>query len=68
MKITLIQQDIAWANPAVNQKAAEQAMLSAAKSALYVLPEMWSTGFATEPHSDGWWRWPSGWMRPWLGA
>ena len=49
MKITLIQQDIAWANPAVNQKAAEQAMLSAAKSDLYVLPEMWSTGFATEP-------------------
>ena len=49
MIITLLQQDIVWGNPSANQKAAEGAMLAADKSDLYVLPEMWSTGFATEP-------------------
>lgn len=49
MTITLLQQDIVWNNPTANQKAAESAILSAAKSDLYVLPEMWSTGFATQP-------------------
>ena len=49
MIITLLQQDIIWGNPSANQKAAEGAMLAAEKSDLYVLPEMWSTGFATEP-------------------
>ena len=49
MTITLLQQDIAWGNPQANQKAAAEAILSAPKSDLYVLPEMWSTGFATEP-------------------
>lgn len=57
MIITLLQQDIVWGNPSANQKAAEGAMLAADKSDLYVLPEMWSTGFATEPEgiaeSDG---------------
>ena len=57
MIITLLQQDIIWGNPSANQKAAEGAMLAADKSDLYVLPEMWSTGFATEPEgiaeSDG---------------
>lgn len=32
-----------------NQEAAERAIVAAPKSDLYVLPEMWSTGFATEP-------------------
>lgn len=49
MVITLLQQDIVWGDPEANQKAAEGAILSAAKSDLYVLPEMWSTGFATDP-------------------
>lgn len=49
MTITLLQQDIVWGNPTANQEAAEQAILAAAPSDLYVLPEMWSTGFATEP-------------------
>lgn len=57
MIITLLQQDIVWANPLANQEAAEAAILSAPKGDLYVLPEMWSTGFATEPEgiaeSDG---------------
>ncbi len=57
MTVTLLQQDIVWNNPLANQKAAEAAMLAARKSDLYILPEMWSTGFAVEPEdiaeSDG---------------
>lgn len=49
MKITLLQRDIVWANPAENRRRAEEAMLQAPASDLYVLPEMWSTGFATQP-------------------
>lgn len=49
MTITLLQQDIVWGNPSANQALAERAILAAEQSDLYVLPEMWSTGFATEP-------------------
>lgn len=49
MTITLLQQDIIWGNPQANQEMAEKAILSAPHSDLYVLPEMWSTGFATRP-------------------
>ncbi len=49
MKITLLQTDIVWADPAANQKIAEEMMLKAEKSDIYVLPEMFSTGFATQP-------------------
>lgn len=49
MTITLLQQDIVWSNPLANHEAATEAILSAPKSDLYVLPEMWSTGFATNP-------------------
>lgn len=49
MKITLLQQDIAWAQPTVNCKTAETAILAAPQSDVYVLPEMFSTGFATHP-------------------
>lgn len=49
MKVTLLQQDIVWANPAENRQRAERAILSAPGSDLYVLPEMWNTGFATKP-------------------
>lgn len=57
MIVTLLQQDIAWGDPIANQQAAEKAITSETKSDLYVLPEMWSTGFASEPkgiaESDG---------------
>lgn len=49
MILTLLQQNIVWGNPSANQKAAEEAILAAPASDLYVLPEMWSTGFAMEP-------------------
>lgn len=49
MKITLLQTDIVWANPEANRKHAEELLEAAEKSDVYVLPEMFSTGFATEP-------------------
>ena len=49
MKVTLLQTDIFWAQPARNVEAAEEAIRKAPKSDLYILPEMWSTGFATVP-------------------
>ena len=49
MKITLLQQDICWANPTENKRRTEEAILNAPSSDLYVLPEMWSTGFGNPP-------------------
>ena len=49
MKITLLQQDISWGNPETNVRNAEQAMEACPGSDLYVLPEMFSTGFCTQP-------------------
>ena len=49
MNITLLQRSIEWAQPSVNRQRAEVAILSAPKSDVYVLPEMWSTGFVTSP-------------------
>ena len=49
MKVTLLQTDIRWAQPDENIREAQRLMDSAEESDLYVLPEMWSTGFATEP-------------------
>lgn len=51
MKVTLIQMDIVWGGCAANRQQAEQLMLSAEKSDMYVLPEMWNTGVTTEPQS-----------------
>ena len=41
--------DIAWESPSVNRETAERLMLSAEKSDIYVLPEMWNTGVTTKP-------------------
>ena len=49
MNITILQTDIQWGCPEENIKQAESLLLSHPGSDLYVLPEMWSTGFATEP-------------------
>lgn len=49
MKVTILQRDIIWAKPEENQRRAEEVLLKAEASDLYVLPEMWSTGFATRP-------------------
>jgi len=49
MKISLLQTDIVWADPNENAKRIETLLDSNAGSDLYILPEMFSTGFATEP-------------------
>ena len=50
MKVTLLQTDIQWAQADKNILQAEHLIAEQQGSDLYVLPEMWSTGFATEPH------------------
>jgi len=45
VRVTILQTNIKWAEPDANQKALESALLSSEKSDLYVLPEMWNTGF-----------------------
>lgn len=49
MKITLIQQDIIWADPRANRQAFGSALLDCVDSDVCILPEMWSTGFCTAP-------------------
>ena len=49
MIISLIQSDIAWADPQSNRDRLSQVFARLPKSDLVVLPEMFSTGFATEP-------------------
>ena len=50
MKVTILQTNIVWGNPLENIRQAESLMASQPDADLYVLPEMWATGFATDPH------------------
>ena len=50
MKVTLLQTDIVWGQPVQNIQKAEKLLMQQPFSDVYVLPEMWSTGFATKPH------------------
>ena len=47
MKITLIQPDIVWGDPQANCAHLDSLLAGAEKADLYVLPEMFTTGFAT---------------------
>ena len=49
MKICLIQHDIAWGDPQANCVHLDALLAGAPKADLYVLPEMFTTGFATLP-------------------
>ena len=49
MKVTLVQTDIVWGDPEANLARAAEAIASAPGADLYVLPEMFTTGFATQP-------------------
>ena len=49
MRVVILQQDIAWADPAENVRQAEAAIDRRPGADLYVLPEMFTTGFATHP-------------------
>ena len=47
MKICLIQLDIAWGDPQANCAHLDELLAQAPQADLYVLPEMFTTGFAT---------------------
>ncbi len=49
MRVTILQRDIIWADPAKNVERAETVIRQLPKSDIYVLPEMFSTGFCTQP-------------------
>ena len=49
MKITVIQQDIAWKNVDLNIERLEELVAKAERSDLYLFPEMCSTGFCMQP-------------------
>lgn len=49
MKITLIQTDLLWNDPTGNRAQFEQKIAEAGSADLIVLPEMFSTGFCTQP-------------------
>lgn len=51
MKTVILQQDIAWADCKTNFGKAESAIDSCGGADLYILPEMFSTGFCTEPET-----------------
>lgn len=53
MTITLLQRDIEWGNPSRNIQLNQDLLNKAPHSDLYVLPEMWSTGFVTDPATEG---------------
>ena len=52
MRTVLLQTDIAWADPQENIRRLERLMADSnepTKGTLFVLPEMWATGFCVEP-------------------
>lgn len=51
MRITILQTDIKWAQPKANMVAASKLISENKGADLYVLPEMWTTGFIMEPDS-----------------
>ena len=51
MEITLLQRDIIWADPEANMRKNESSFSAEKGSDLYVFPEMFSTGFCTEPEN-----------------
>lgn len=49
MKTTLLQTDITWADPEANMKRNEERLAALPETDIVVLPEMFSTGFVTNP-------------------
>ena len=49
IRVNLIQTDISWANHDANREHAAQIMRNMPEADVYVLPEMFATGFATQP-------------------
>ncbi len=51
MKITLLQRDICWGDSALNVQRADEAIAALPCADIYILPEMFSTGFNSCPES-----------------
>jgi len=49
MKVSILQTDIAWGDVLENIRRTERLIAVQPAADLYVLPEMWATGFATDP-------------------
>jgi len=49
MRVTILQKDIYWADIEANLSVTNRMIKESRGSDLYLLPEMWSTGFAAEP-------------------
>lgn len=49
MRATILQVNTFWGKPSENQTHAEEQIKQAPHSSLYILPEMWNTGFASTP-------------------
>ena len=52
LKVSIVQYDIAWQNPAKNLKKIESLLLSIDRTDLIVLPEMFTTGFTMDVSSN----------------
>lgn len=52
MKIALLQTNIRWNDPQANIDKAQRLMASQPGANLYLLPEMWGTGFDTNPRTE----------------
>ena len=62
VRITILQIDTVWGDPAANIGAAERMMTAAPASDVYVLPEMWATGFDTSDPAAAFTNEPLAWM------
>lgn len=49
MKVIILQTDISWANPKANVQKVDEMFARCGEADLFVLPEMFSTGFCTRP-------------------
>ena len=49
MKVIILQTDISWANPKANVQKVDEMLARCGEADLFVLPEMFSTGFCTRP-------------------
>ncbi len=49
IKATILQRDIIWGNPVQNVERADAAIKALPDTDIYILPEMFSTGFCTQP-------------------
>ena len=45
MKVIILQTDISWANPKANVQKVDEMLARCGEADLFVLPEMFSTGF-----------------------